>query len=66
MHAHKQAGNASSLKGIDFVLFSEDIYRDWVSSAEELLPLSEEKEEAAAPSQQVRDGQFMGYIKGVI
>lgn len=57
-HTSKQAGNASSLKEIDFVLFSEDIYRHWISSAEELLPVPEENEEAAASSQQVRVGQF--------
>jgi hypothetical protein len=30
--------NATSLESIDFVLFSKDIYKEWVEAAEELIP----------------------------
>lgn len=55
----QNAGNASRLKEIDFVLFSQDVYRHWISSAEELLPVAREGSEggpsagAAAAAKQV-------------
>ena len=43
-----QEGNTTSLKSLDFVLFSPDIYRAWIAAAEELIPAPAGPEDTCA------------------
>ncbi len=40
-----EQGNTTSLKSIDFVLFSPDIYKQWVEAAEDLAPAAPQEEQ---------------------